>query len=302
MTCGVYCLYFECDDGQYYIGESSNIEKRYKEHCNNLVRGSHINYKLSNAYSRYGMPIMEVVEATDEADLKRREVFWIREFNSFYSGMNLTIGGDGCGYGDRHPSSIYTEETYVEILHLLANTNKSAVDISKQLNISYNVVTQISIGQTHAYLQDRFPDLYKKMLAKVGSRAVGSKSSISDDILKNIVSLLIADMPYKNIAEIVGVPITTIKSIAIGSAHKNLMYKIPEEYASLLDKQSKRKYTNITRPKLQAPDGKILDVGNNVSAFCRDNDLDQRAISAVLLGTRKIHRGWALYNELDRSK
>jgi len=300
MTCGIYCLYFECDDGQYYIGESSNIEKRYREHCNDLVGNRHDNYLLRKYYTTLGLPSISIVEITSSDNLKLREVHWIKEFDSFYNGMNLTKGGDGCGFGEDHPSSEYKKEAYVKVLNLLACTNKSAKEISEETKVSYNVVIQISIGKTHAYLKNEFPIEYAKMLAKVGTRKRGTVSNLSDYTLKTILDLLVySAMSQKDIADQVKVPLHTVKSVCISTSHTDLKEKYPIEYELLLNKQSSSCYTKIKRPKLLSPEKQIFDVGTNVSLFCKNNGLDQRAISAVLLGTRPQHKGWKVYNELS---
>lgn len=299
MTCGIYCLYFECDDGQFYIGESSNIEKRYKDHCAALVAKRHDNYIIQDNYTSKGFPTIEIVEALeDESMLKIREVYWISLYDSFYQGMNLTIGGDGCGFGEDHPSAAYTKEDYISVLKLLANTNKSNKVIAEETGVSYNVVVQISIGKTHAYLENDFPIDYAKMLSKVGTRKPGTISKISENALKTTLELLVhSSMSQKSIAEQTGVPLSVVRSISIGTSHTDLKDMYPVEYSLLLDKRNTTQYTKIKRPKLLSPENEICEVGNNVSLFCKSRGLDQRAISAVLLGTRSIHKGWKVYND-----
>lgn len=299
MTCGIYCLYFENDDGQFYIGESSNIEKRYKDHCAALVAKRHDNYIIQNKYITMGLPTIEVVEVLEnESMLKVREVYWISIYDSFYQGMNLTIGGDGCGFGEDHPSAAYTKEDYVSVLKLLSNTDKSNKAIAEETGVSYNVVVQISIGKTHAYLEKEFPVDYVKMLSKVGTRKPGTITKIPENALKTILELLVySTMSQKSIAEQTGVQVSVVKSISIGTSHTDLKDKYPIEYSLLRDKQSVTQYTKIKRPKLLSPENEVCEVGNNVSLFCRSKGLDQRAISAVLLGTRSTHKGWKVYND-----
>jgi len=46
---------------------------------------------------------------------------------------------------------------------------------------------------------------------------------------------------------------------------------------------------------LLSPDGKVHRV-LNVSAFARENGLDQRCVSALILGKRRVHKGWTTAN------
>lgn len=50
---GVYEIYCQ-KTGKRYIGSSKNIEQRWQSHLSNLRRKAHHNYKLQQAYIRYG--------------------------------------------------------------------------------------------------------------------------------------------------------------------------------------------------------------------------------------------------------
>lgn len=59
------------------------------------------NIILINSFKKYGFDehTFEIIEECEDSILTEREVFWIKEFNSFYAnnpnGMNMTIGGEG---------------------------------------------------------------------------------------------------------------------------------------------------------------------------------------------------------------
>ena len=77
-----------------YIGQSIHIEERWKEH----ERDSNtIDTLLYRAMRKYGFDnfSFEVLEECPEAKLNEREIYWIKFFDTFENGYNLTMGGDG---------------------------------------------------------------------------------------------------------------------------------------------------------------------------------------------------------------
>jgi len=84
-----------------YIGQSINIEFRWKEHQriakspNNYSRKN--KYPLYQAIRKYGLEnfTFEILEECQEEILDEREIYWIQFFDSFENGYNLTLGGGG---------------------------------------------------------------------------------------------------------------------------------------------------------------------------------------------------------------
>jgi len=58
MSSGIYVLEFATD--LYYIGKSDNIPRRWEEHRQSFIKGSHTK-RMQHAYNRYGMPQFRVV-------------------------------------------------------------------------------------------------------------------------------------------------------------------------------------------------------------------------------------------------
>ena len=97
MTCGIYEIK-NLLDGKRYIGYSKNIEYRIKRHVGRLLRNSHYNKYLQNAWNKYGKDNFEcsVLLEVEEKILKSVEVEMISKLNTKYpDGYNLTDGGDG---------------------------------------------------------------------------------------------------------------------------------------------------------------------------------------------------------------
>jgi group I intron endonuclease len=88
-------------NGLVYIGCTvSSLEKRFHEH---LYRCFKTDYKskLYNSIKKYGVEnfVIELVEECELSIIYETEKNYIKEFNSYYNGLNSTLGGEGClGY------------------------------------------------------------------------------------------------------------------------------------------------------------------------------------------------------------
>ena len=88
-------------NGLVYIGCTVNsLEKRFYEH---LYRCFNSDYKskLYNSIKKYGYEnfIIELIEECDLSIMYDTEKKYIEQYDSYYNGLNLTFGGEGClGY------------------------------------------------------------------------------------------------------------------------------------------------------------------------------------------------------------
>lgn len=88
-----------------YIGKSeSSVEERWKGHCRAAFLESHsdYNFPFHRAIRKYGVEnfIIETIDQSEDSKkLKEKEKYWINFYNSYYTGYNATLGGDGqCKY------------------------------------------------------------------------------------------------------------------------------------------------------------------------------------------------------------
>lgn len=83
-----------------YIGKTSrSVEVRFNEHINDSFNknSSSYNYYLHSAIRKYGIKnfICETIEEVEESQINDREIFWISQYDSYNTGYNLTLGGEG---------------------------------------------------------------------------------------------------------------------------------------------------------------------------------------------------------------
>jgi len=86
-----------------YIGQSTNIESRLKDHFRRLKNGKADNSRLQNAWNKYGKECFEtctIEECIKDFNvMNEREIYWI----GFYDSLNKKVGyniaaGGGNGY------------------------------------------------------------------------------------------------------------------------------------------------------------------------------------------------------------
>lgn len=76
-----------------YIGQSVDIKKRWEQHLKNI--GSNKNPMYID-FKKYGTEnfLFEIIEECSEEELNEKEMYWIKYFNTYNVGYNLTIGGE----------------------------------------------------------------------------------------------------------------------------------------------------------------------------------------------------------------
>lgn len=82
-----------------YIGKTnlSSIEERFKEHCYEHDKFHSEKRPLYSAMKKYGIENFQIhlLEECSPEKASEREQFWIEYYQSYISGYNATIGGDG---------------------------------------------------------------------------------------------------------------------------------------------------------------------------------------------------------------
>jgi hypothetical protein len=229
MTIGIYLLKFT-GTNKVYVGQSLVIEERFTKHKYKL-KNNLANYKLQNAFTEFGLPLLEILLECDENDyLDPLENEAIEIFDSVNNGFNINTKASGGGIGLR--------------------------------------------GETHG------------------------NSKYSSDCIKRVFKQLLLDIPFKDISDITGVELSTIRDISKGKSHKWLADIYPEEYELLKDLKYTRIYNTaehkgITYPLIKNSEGSVFLV-KNISSFAKEHGLNKSHLCGVLNGKRKTHLGWQL--------
>lgn len=84
-------------NGKCYIGQSIDIYKRWESHKSKFVQKYYHTKTLYKAFAKYGVNNFkfEIIEICKRKDLDKREKYWIKKYNSYKDGYNMTMGGQG---------------------------------------------------------------------------------------------------------------------------------------------------------------------------------------------------------------
>lgn len=139
MSIGIYKITNLAKESQnIYIGQSSNIEKRWQNHLSDL----NLDRPLYRAIKKYGVENFkfEIIEICLVSELDEREIYWINYYDSFFNGYNLTLGGNGSGYD-------INKEKIIGIIKDLETTTLYQKDIASKWGISEEMVQGINTGR-----------------------------------------------------------------------------------------------------------------------------------------------------------
>ena len=188
MKAGIYRITNKVN-GNCYIGSSVDLQRRRRQHFNNLVNGVHVNSHLQNAYNKYGndsleFEIIEYIEIDDniKETLLEREQFWIDTVNPEYN--ILPVAGSTLGFK-------HTEETKQRI----SNSTKGV----KKSELHAKHIREAQKGK-------RLTDEHKKKL----SEAAKHRKSMSHHTIIEIDGVVYNSI--KEASEITGIKYTTIKN------------------------------------------------------------------------------------------
>lgn len=147
MTCGIYKIENKLNK-KVYIGQSLNIEERWKAH---RVAGQNINHKykdypLYKDMHQYKIEnfIFSIVEECSKNELDDKEIYWIKYYDSFYNGYNQTKGGAA---NFAHPMRVIPEKLQ-DIIYDLRNTNLTTVELGKKYSVSKDTISSINTGKS----------------------------------------------------------------------------------------------------------------------------------------------------------
>lgn len=131
-----------------YIGQSIDIERRYKDHlvrAKNLHAGNtEFDSPLHHAIRKYGIENFDftIIEECKKEQLNDRERYWIEYYDSYKKGYNCTTGGDA-----QEPSVKFDEEFVNNIKKILLEGKMTYVEIHNQYKISLGRISDINQGR-----------------------------------------------------------------------------------------------------------------------------------------------------------
>ncbi len=125
---------------QKYIGQSKQIEKRWAKHKSVAYNEKDHSYQLPlyRAIRKYGLEnfSFEIIEECLCSQLNEKEIYYIKQFDTFFNGYNMTLGGE-TSVGQKN-----SKEKVIGIISDLQNT----FDLQKEIAIRWDVSEQMVQG------------------------------------------------------------------------------------------------------------------------------------------------------------
>ena len=136
-------------NGKIYIGQSVDIERRWKDHrvrAFNNHKGNHqYNCPLYRAMRKYGLENFDfsiLIECSKD-ELNQDEYQYIDQFNSMDDQYGYNLVDDEYKTGTQK----ITMEQLKEIIQLLQDNKMSQADIAKKFNVAESTISQINKGK-----------------------------------------------------------------------------------------------------------------------------------------------------------
>lgn len=178
MKTGIYKLIFRT--GNYYIGQTCDLDKRYKTHLSQLISGKHFNHRLQNEFlSLQEIPEFVVVEyCNDSAELNRLESKYIDLKDP--KCLNIKAGSDN-NFGFNAPTAKYfTQDIEAVFFLLLDNPGISHKLVSTFTKVDISTVHDISAGRNRVFteLSSKYPGEYANLLKQKAPNTRGKTTVV----------------------------------------------------------------------------------------------------------------------------
>ena len=118
-----------------YIGKTNlTIKERFQQHCNDRLRDECSSRPLYSAMNKYGIKNFQIeeIEECEPNKASEREIYWINYYDTYRSGYNATLGGDGKNLFD-----------YKAIASRLKEHPVSS-DVAKEFNCSLDTIRTVA--------------------------------------------------------------------------------------------------------------------------------------------------------------
>lgn len=146
-------------NGMCYIGQSNNIERRYKEH---FCWGEHNELHIDKLICELGKDNFdfEIIEECKQEELDKKERYWIEYYNSFRNGYNATKGGNGSFNGN--PKLTVNDVKNIRIAYKNKENRKEVYELYKDI-ITFDGFCRVWEGSRW---KDIMPEVYTEELKK----------------------------------------------------------------------------------------------------------------------------------------
>lgn len=123
-----------------YIGKTfSSIEKRFKQHVSDSKKDRCEKRPLYNAMNKYGVDKFHIEEIGKFENLEEMEIKYIKEYNSYNSGYNATLGGDSRRYVELLDTDVIAKYNEVKNVRITAEFFDHCADTIRTILRNNNI-------------------------------------------------------------------------------------------------------------------------------------------------------------------
>lgn len=202
-------------NGKCYIGQTSDIKRRFCEHKALGYKEEEKGKALYVAFNKYGIDnfSFEVIDYCEDYNDKER--FYIDLYNSYKNGYNMTLGGEEppINKGENSPFRLYDVSVNLKIKRLLKETSLDQKDIAEIIGCNPTTVHRINHGV-----------LWREDDRKYPIRTTNLETFVINQIQ---YELLNTSKTQKEIGSYYNVARTTITAINRGQNHYNENFEYP---------------------------------------------------------------------------
>ena len=184
---GIYKI-TKISNGKSYIGQSNNIERRFKEH---QQKGVSSRIPLDIAIQKYGIHAFtyEILEECSLNELNEREQYWINYYDTINNGYNCLPGGEQQTTGENNGHSKLTETDIIAIRKAYANHQKQREVYEKYKDIiSFSYFQNIWQGQSWSHIM---PEVFTQENKDyyIYQNSIGSKSAFAQFTDNEVINI-----------------------------------------------------------------------------------------------------------------
>ena len=185
-------------NGKVYIGQTTRtIKDRWKQHINDSKSKTNLPYfhKAINKYGPENFSIEKIIEAP-QSELDELEIFYIKKYDSYNNGYNMTLGGlTGRKYDSDYIYALWDEgKSKQEIINITGISSHQFWEVMKNYK-NYSKPEAIKRGSTIMKAIDQY-DLNNNYIQSFPSIQEAARQTKSQ--ATNIVKVLKGKMKKTN--------------------------------------------------------------------------------------------------------
>lgn len=227
---GVYKLYFP--DGYFYIGQSTDISRRIKEHYSSLINNTHFNYRLQDKYNKCNiLPAAETLVLCSISELNDTEDKYINLEDPLC--LNIKAGGNN-NFGINSLTAKYlTTDIEMAFLLLVDNPGIKHKYVADLVGIDISTVHDISAGRNRVFteMKIKYPDKYALLLKNKAHNTRGKFTTVLKHTDGRVETLITGQ--YSEFCRNNNIQSSNLSKVINGSRKSTMGWELVETYENI---------------------------------------------------------------------